>query len=716
MMNMGISSRKTAWAFIPLMAFAIVMTCSLFFNDFFFIDDAQNENLPFYKEMGRIWLSGHVPILTTNTMIGGNILVDMVLSPFAPQVILSSILAAKTSSFLLVANTLAWINISLVISGVYWLSQLLKMRPAYGLLAGFLVATNPVFLYVFQASWWNLATAFAWFVTGFAALMAFRQNPSRTNFILSIATGCFLFASAGTQAQFIYLVFVSILIIYDSCFKKNLPLAIWLIVISLCVGLLSAIPIISEYFISSSLIDRPSGFFNSGNFLVPNFQQIVNLFNPLLSGYMHWFWSYRYIPVSLGYIGIVTLLPLFFINWASIQPYQRGLWLTLGFVTLLLLFTSQHTGPLRWPFRYLPVWSLIVTVFCLYALDKGTWIITPTRTKLFWLAVVFSGWLQLFSAENDVFILNRIIWLLTFLGLCFILFFFSRKEKQNVAAFILISIAAWVTMLAKTSSLTTHLAYDKLETVINIPINKHEKSFNATQTFPNRPVKDVSDLLSGQFLLHGLPAINGYSPVGHKGIAVLLPHTYARGNFDPITSIHNLFSDVHGKPLYQVLGISHIFIEKVSLTESLYKNVDRYGLLIKPINNSDRLHITTDQPLIENGSLGFQSSNDIGVQFKRSNGPRKEWYQVDHSSASRTLVFSRVFWHGYRAKLNGKDLPVTAFKETLVQLELPPNASGKLKIWYEPVSWQWTRWSILLGTITVIAGLWLLGRKKDVVN
>jgi hypothetical protein len=414
-----------------LIGISIVCTANLFFKDFFFIDDAQNENLPFYKEMGRMWLSGHLPILTTNTYFGGNILVDMVLSPFAPQTILTSLLSTKIDSLRLLSNFLAWLNISLVVLGGYWLGRILEIRSSYAFLLGFMISTNPVFIYVFSASWWNLATAFAWFVVSIAALLAFCRDQSGSKFVLAVFSICALFASAGTQMQFAFILFVIALLVFDYREYESL-LRLWkLLVIGVCSVSISAIPIMGEYLFSSDLVERLNGFHNVDNFLVTSWSNIINFFNPLFGNYMHWFGGYRYIPISLGYVGIISLVLIFFTKNEKKDKYSDLIYV-LTLISLVLVISPSQFGSLRYPFRYLPILSMMGSLLVVYKLETAQVYFSKQSFKRFYSFVIIAALIQLFSSDELIFKWPHVLSVLFFMMICAILLIGILFLKDNL--------------------------------------------------------------------------------------------------------------------------------------------------------------------------------------------------------------------------------------------------------------------------------------------
>jgi len=717
MVNISIKTERRKAVLEPigiamLISSGIIFIATLFFEDFFFIDDAQNAFLPFYKEMGRILVSGHLPILTTNTFIGSNILVDMVQSPFSPQTILTALLTTQVESFQVAANFLAWLNITLAMLGAYWLGRLLLMRPSYALLLGFIVATNPVFLYIYSASWWNFASAFAWFTISFSALLQFRSNQRAWAFLISVLSLCFLFASAGTHMQFAYIVSFCVLLVLEGYQNRNFNRLINVALIAVCASMISAIPIMLEYVLNSSIIERANGFSNQGNFLVPPWGFILNAFNPFYATYMNVFGGYQFTPIPLAYIGIIAIL-LFFINNKSVElSFNYKLICSLAIILLILVFSSSHFGPLRWPFRYLPIWSMMVSAIVIFNIEKSIFHFSRKQMYRFGGLIFAVTWIQLFSSESFVFKWKNIGFALLFLILCIGLVKYFIKYKDNpqkrIRLLWLVSVIAWVGMLVQTHSIgDVGLLYNpRLKAGISgIPSNM--PSNYVLGLTPNIPSKssnfDVTDLGSGQFLLYGqkdMRSINGYTPVDHVGIRELLPYPSAQAFFSPYESLKNISQPSTVNPDifdYQIMNIGYISAWKKDVTPEISTFLTRAGLQSEPFSKNKVLIKPKKIRNVE-GSLTYQTIKG-SVKFDREDGMMHEWFDVKKVNVDRTLIFSRVYWLGYHVLIDGKEYPVSSYKEALVKVTIPAKVSGKMHLYYEPISWKYSKWTLLFGIV-----------------
>ena len=694
-----------------LMALGIVLIPTLGFKDFFFIDDAQNQNLPFYREMGRIWLSGHLPLLTTNSYWGGNILVDMVLTPFCPQTIITALLSTVTDSFVLIADFLAWLNISLIILGGYWLGRILNISIKLSFLLGFMIATNPVFFYFYCASWWNFASGFAWFVVAVAALLQFRMDQQAWSFFCAVFFLSCLMASAFSQCQLAYAAFFLVVLGFDYWQHRQITRLLVFCLLGLCAAMIAAIPLMAEYVLVNGLLERASEFNNSGNFLVPNWGQVLNFFNPFFNTYMNWFGIYRYLPLPLGYVGIIALLPLFFYKHGYDYPVEIKIILAAALISLVLVFSSSQFGPLRYPFRYLPITAAFAATLIIYHIDKSKLCYSATRLIYFGCFAVFFAFMQLFSAEDLVFNSGHLFFVAFFIVLCLLLIAPLYKKKAVTkyphSMLCFVTMLAWLGMFLQTHTLAdSYWPYSRISHETKSALTGNGYVLGLNQELGGDKT-DVANLNAAQYLLFGVKSINGYSPVGHKGIHELLPFTPVHGLLAPketLSKVSKPADGVSGMFNYQLLNISVIFADKHDITPEIAAALGNAGLRVAPYSATGKVLIRPENPNSVEGSLTYQSPNR-SIHLNHSDGMMSEWFDVGSANVERTLIFSRVFWPGYHAVLAGKEYPVSSYKNALVKVELPAGTGGTFHLYYSPVSWAYTKWSIIIGLTFLVLTL-----------
>jgi hypothetical protein len=699
-----------AFASCVMIAFTATLIPQAIFSDYFFIDDAVNENLPFYKEVGRIVLNGEYPLLTTKTFLGGNLVVDMVISPFSPQTLLTGVIAAKVDSITLPTYFLAWFNAFLISAGCLWLAWGLGLSRLYAVLLALVVSTSPVYMYIFAASWWNLAGAFAWFVVAVAAALNYAMNPTKAGYALACLFSSLLFTTAGTQAHVSYSIVIVILAVFSACKKSSVSSGILVLSILVVSVLVSAVPIYGEYLASSKFIDRVSEFNNNGNFLVPNLNQILNAFNPFYHGFIHFFGGYRHLPIALGYAGLMVLPAIVYFKKPTMFV-KSWLFYTMIAATALYMMSlcSQQTGPLRWPFRFAPFATLFVSLASVSVLARGQLNLSKARTYGYMAIVLLSTWIQFFSQEEKIFTTSNFFMSLMFIVACAMIMFavylqhLTRKHVILPILLIVLQLGLW--------SMSLHYNPTLAKKWLSHPtLKKHWPSAISEKGYVLGLANEASshDPASGScahFLFHDIKSINGYSPVGHKAFAHFFPHRSAHGHFVRHETLNNMtaYDPELNTHVYSLFNISEIYAWRSEVPAELSNRISSSGMVIGEApaeyrKSREKIVIRPNIKNVSEGTLSYQSVPNTVYSHDKSKQLKESW-RVWKNDVPRTLVFSRIFWHGYGATINGQSVPVTSWRDTLVRLELPAGAEGLLELQYSPVSWKYTKWSVIVGLL-----------------
>jgi hypothetical protein len=213
----------------------------------------------------------------------------------------------------------------------------------------------------------------------------------------------------------------------------------------------------------------------------------------------------------------------------------------------------------------------------------------------------------------------------------------------------------------------------------------------------------------------GLHFINGYSPILASGVAKEFGFAI-HGEFD-WEKQKELLETGEGEQLLDYLGVDGIVVA----TES--------GLT--PISaNKWTAVLTTDEGTVyhrkELSPPAFLLTPAVSVQFGSGTAHEQRFTLIqgliEKIAESRNsiavsvpgatvpgelIVFSRPYFRGYRATLNGQELPVTAWRGLMPAIELPKDAEGPLVLNYRP--W-WLVWggAAALACLLIILALAVL--------
>lgn len=672
---------------------------------FFFIDDAQNEFLPFSREIGRIWLNGEFPFILKNTFFGSNTLIDIHRAIFLPQNILLSILSVKIHSLTLIANISAFINIAIIIFSSIKLSEALDIKKEVGIIVASLFAISPIFLYFYLESWWNGAIGQAWFVAGFASILFLRKNFTSFNLFMNAVTTYSILASGWPHSAVAYAILATLFcmeLLWDKKYKELIVFSFFSIAI-ICI----VIPLYSEYLTSSDLIGRASHVNNEGNFLSTTLNQIIFTFSPVYYHFMNKFQGYTLTHIPVGYSSIYILFALCFVDLKKAFQNRNVIFISI----LVLLFfilnqTPTHLGPLRWTFRFTPYFTESLILLGVIILNNKI-IFSRVRVGLFIGIIFLSSLLSLFSQEDNFGFMLLIQLAFIVITLVY-LWMFTYTLKITLAPSLIYTFSMLGLMLAVKSSILGYVAMPLLKNDISFD-NNYSKGYLLSLTNGRQPKDHIEDLNGAQFLLFNLKAINGASPVGNNLISNVLSVYSSQAYFNVESTIENLSQKYNEVCKFNLFNIDTIVLNREDLTDNVKTDITSCGFINKPVYNQNvRFYIYPSYK--DKGSISYFSQGITNLSVL-DDKYETEKYKISSNNESE-IIFSRVFWHGYNVTLNGKKLEVYP-QDGVIKVKIPAHISnGILVLDYFPRSWQYSLWISLLGFLLAILAIWSV-RKWD---
>ncbi|MCO6504407.1 MAG: hypothetical protein J6568_03195 [Snodgrassella sp.] len=765
-MNQRTISSSQAILFSVLSALTIVVICCLFHNNFFCVDDSEYEMLGFLRQIGHIWINGSIPFIVDSMYLGGNEMIDLGKGIFLPQNILVSLIASKFNYIQLPGIILAFINLVLVCLSALSIAKTFKLRNSYAYAFASLATIQPIFLYYYLGAWWNAGNGQAWAMVSIATFLLLKSNYNVKNIIINFVSVVFLMSAGWPHGIIGYAAFVLVTQFFELTYQRNWKKNIFLIVPSLLAFIFS-LPIYSEYIYSHDLINRISGFYSDQRRLTPSWSSIVLGFFPASYDFMNTS-GYKMIYFPIGFSTLFIPLALCYrkINllWQKDANLKWLVMLIFGFFMLTQM--PGQFGPLRWPFRFLPFICLFISLTVFYILENAPTIIMKgvvlSRTAYISLYIFLAGLLFLIPLYMgfDIFGLTLILLLLLFLierelfdlkksvlanfnknyfiiiicTFCLVSFnslgthpiylllqifsvllllicpvVINRKSQFGLS---LLNFVTLVIMLNGMPTIGGLYGYEiKLSDSIQRPNNINLQGY--VLSLPMNLIltesKQLSDAFSAQFGIYDIKSVNGYSPVGNKRLEAILPvHKSAHGVFSSNETLKNILSKGDNFDVCQaiLMRISTVIVNKVDY-DKFKDNFSRCGYTQVQVADY-RQNLYVSLPLSQtngwenNLPSAFPAIKGIDVVSHKNN---VDLINIPAHNEALTLIFPRLWWYGYTAKINGQSLPVTSDKSgLLVQVNVPPSATGILKLSYFPVTWRYVWFLPLLA----LAGLGVL--------
>lgn len=685
-------------SFSLMWAILVTGLCLMFNPDFFNTDDAFNEMLGFYTQYGRIWSSGNIPFIVDTMFIGGNGMIDLGKGIFLPQTILASLLTYHIN-ISITGIFLAFVNIFLITYSGIIIAKHFNISNVYAYGFATCLAIQPVFLYQYSAGWWNAANGQAWAIVAIATFLVLRTKLSVPNIIVNIGSVMCLLAAGWPHGVIGYAIFAFLVLAFD-LYKKNNFLSLVLLALPSTIALLLALPIYSEYLISSELISRPSDFNNYGNFLVPSWASILMGFSPSYYDFIHYFGGYRIMLVPLAFSTVLLPLVIFYRKSLTHLKSDFSSLFILVVIIIYFIFTQipSQFGPLRWPFRFLPFLSFAVCLWVFYLLDKAEF----KKAKIGYVIFIICGFLLSLSksiGENSNYILLQII---TGLFLILIPYFIYRSAVWKLS---IISISSLLIMLIGLNSLGgIYVPFEKLpKTLLNV--NNNKDGFLLSFTNSDGKNNSLNELNSAHFGVYHIKSINGYSPVGHLKLEQLLPYPSAHGIFNIDIGLTNVLRKSH----YNDICIANLMkVSSISLPKSKFAE---FKDNLTACGYTDVIEVSNDDlfaSLPKNKSVNwdklppaiFPQNVNSKIIYHTNNTDKIE---LGIRTEETTLIFPRVWWHGYQASFNGNQLPVVADETgVLVKVVIPRGDAGTVVLNYFPKTWKKIWFVPLLGFILLI--------------
>ncbi len=678
---------------------------------FFFIDDAQNEFLPYFADMGRQWLDGHVPVMTTRTLFGGNYGISIERAVFAPQTVLFSVIAASVPRYVLVATAFAATNVFLTAVGAWMVGRVLQLGRLYSLLLAVTVASIPVFLFVYTATWWNGAIGTTWLTAAVAALLHARRRRSvGASVVLGVAT-LFVLVSGWPHALIGLLVIGGCLLVAtaevpggwqrlhrDGSWRPILGSWSWVLV-PMALAAVVAVPVYSEYVVQGDLLFRFNEISNEGNFCVPTLDQTLGVMNPVASSYWGCYGGYRNWPFPVGFVSVLTTVALVFWRPRSGDRIAIGL-IAAALVLATLTQLPSNFSSTRYPFRFLPMLGLVVAILVFHLLRHGVRRVTRARLITAALITVVSAFIGVSRTRvpGTVDVLEALLFTaLTAGGIAVV---WNRWQRVRGPVFAGLTVAGILTVALQSQGLARDFLYaEPLLREVNLTAEQRaqvEAGYVAIAQMPNA----LAPVGSARSLLLDWRSFNGYDPVGQRNFMERFGYYSTQGFYDAdLLKALGEPADVDNDGVcdFELYGIRSV-IAPAALDDQAQAALERCGFSLETTRDDSAFWVASTGPV--GATLGYA---DPGVEYQDelAHGERRESVTITENPEGGTLVFARLWWPGYTATLDGESVPTSSYEGVLTTVELSPGATGTLQLTYTPTSW---RWSLPLSAAGLLSG------------
>jgi hypothetical protein len=415
--------------------------------------------------------------------------------------------------------------------------------------------------------------------------------------------------------------------------------------------------------------------------------------------------SHRATELACGLVAPTALLAGLVINGrVLLKKISWELALLLAVFILAMLPTA---GVFRWSFRWLPLFHLVLALCAAEALASFS---QKQRrfTAFLLLVLIFLILLISIAAKTSGEHLFPLVWI--YLGLALVWLIvesteFNLLREWTPTAITFIALLTTYFCIPPNSGVPKYnLAQSLLESDpldpqrLYLSIYPPPEKFYRTETNP-APIGQTIRLGSTS-MWAGLRFINGYSPIRPAGVAREMASAI-HGEVDPNLAEWLLQHQASEGGLLQRIGIDGIVVAKEF--NFAPQPASDWRLVIE--NNEGRVFHRQSEPMPVVRSVNFFGKNSIARITDITAGRNSVSIFVDVPAGElRALIaFSRPFFPGYRARINGSNLAVFSERNLIPVVEVPGGMHGRLTLYYQP------NWLICGGAIAITsAASWII--------
>ncbi|WP_370580630.1 hypothetical protein ABX022_01140 [Snodgrassella alvi] len=608
-----------------------------------------------------------------------------------------------------------------------------------------------------------------------ATFLLLKKNYSKINIILNFISVIFLLSSGWPHGVIGYAVFVGITLVFEFKQSGKLNKVVYLSIPAI-LALIFSFPIYSEYIFSHDLTNRVSGFDSSLRTFIPSWSTIILGFFPTFYDYMTYI-SYRLVLLPLGFSTLFLPMVFFYRNIKELWQRDNILkWFsTLIIIFFLLSQMPSQFGPLRWPFRFLPFISFFICLAVFYILQYahiiqgkeiilnkkiyislyiilgGFFLFLPVYAGFDTLTLILSLVLILFLLEHDLFNFKKSIlvnfnkkyFLVILFVFCLVFFnswnlhpfyivlqifsvwllILSPKIIERKSSYGMIGLTLSILLLFLNGLPTLGGSYQRqteLAERIQLPDNVNLQGYvlSLPLNIYLKQTRQLNDIASAQFGFYDIKSINGYSPVGSKRLEKILPvNQSAHGIFASKPTLENILQSAKGFNVCQavLMQISTIIVNKDDYAAFSHQFKQCGYSEVQSADSRSDLYVSLPFTLTkgwENNSP-FVYPDIAGVRIVKHEN-NTDWVQIPEHKDNITLIFPRLWWYGYSANINDHILSVTADSSgSLVQVSVPSDFNGVLRLSYFPVTWRYLWFLPILAIMGLITLLFFNGKIKE---
>ncbi|HEY8068962.1 MAG TPA: hypothetical protein VIF38_08715 [Burkholderiales bacterium] len=659
---------------------AIASTALLATPRFFFTDDYVTYFLPGFREIGRMLARGEFPLLTDRIWVGGDLLQEYQFAVFNPVSLALYWLISRFSDLAAASAVFSLTHIAILAAGAYALARNLGCARRHAVLVGVFAPLADWIFYWGAANWIGALVSMAWLSWAWALLvLAARRGAAWVP--LAAASVAMVLVSGWPFANLALL--ISVMAAGVGGIARG---GRWLIgptlrvLYSLLVGALLAAPAIVpvQQYLRHAFHSSDPGLWAAGldGLLGMGIPDFVTHWRTL---------PFEYGTARLPMVYAAWFAPIALVNadWAKAVKTPSGL--TLVLATALLAVVAMHPGfgQFRWMFRLLPYYQMAILVLSAWTLTQAE--VSNLGWRLGRTAIVVGAEVWLALTEEPAF---RAFYVLVGVGLALAAWagakLVGRRDWRWTAFAILVGLAAFQTTLWRTVAIGYPLAPNHWKPPTVSALRDSAKGRTRYSVFRNFGANDPGLVFWTTFspantaLEQPGASAQGYSPILRPEISQYFCENHFGTECTDLVARLTVPIAPTTSGLIDLMAIGEVAIQQPDQASAFWTWArGRWSETRGPAGEwrFDRIGPSRLLTWASPGASGLA----------RSAKPARIVARVRNDAPTPAiLVFSRAWYPGWRASLNGKSISANPLAGFLVSVRLPPRSSGELVLAFWP--------------------------------
>ncbi|WUI72173.1 hypothetical protein OHQ90_17645 [Nocardia sp. NBC_00403] len=686
----------------------------------FYTDDSESQYAPLWVMLGRQLRDGQFPAMVPEHWMAGNYTIEEagLLNP--PQLLID--LIAPSVDNVAVYTTVIKLIFAIVLGlGVYRICVEYGAKLPWAAVAGIAIPFTGWLLFFDEASWYTAFTGTAWLVHAWASGVRYARGRSGP-----IPTFVFLYLAISVQYIFPAVeagLMIGAVAVGEVVYQRK-----WLPSVRLlAVAGAAAVAGVATYLpsmLSAKVTWRGTAQINNDQFLTVPWSESLNASLPsTLPAYSSW-WGYVQ-PMPVVYIAWFLIPALAFIDWRKARENWREFTAIALVAIMALMWTAGPgtIGPLRWPARVLPMLALGLLVLVCVLLGRYATFADRRRRGIAAAVLIGVLWLRSFSAAPD-----EVVWhVVAALGIAAlgaaVVWLGVRRGAAAACVLIIVSVFP-IAFLQVHAAQPTPMSW-------NLPQNRSEMKaafpdFAGTtlQLADRGLIRPAERTLQGAYgsLVFGnyakdleLTYVSGYTPNGHFWFGEMLcmrwdtsvcPDAYRRAfATEPST----------GKTIVDLMKVDRVVLQKALYPDARNQPAPPGWRWVDYPGHEKYIAVLERDSGLLSTRNGRVAAVTGGTATSVSESDPTSSVRVSSEQGGR-VVFARLGWPGYRATLNGREVPFTVVAKTFVAVDIPAGTkNADLELTWRPPGWKLGVGAVLLGLLGAGAmqWLWLRARRRD---